>query len=171
MIQTVVPAQVTTVEDRIAGNLGLSQLLLLVTPIFISTAIYFLLPPFAHIAIYKLVLMTTIVFVCSLLAVRIKGTIVLFWITILLKYNLRPRYFVFDKSTLDGRDEYTSSVVLDKSIEETSKPKLARKLLSLSTADIVRLEGLIDNPAANLHFETNKKGGLYVRITEIKQEV
>lgn len=171
MKQTVVPAQVTTVEDRIAGNLGLSQLLLLVTPIFISTAVYFLLPPFAHLTIYKLVLMTTFVFVCSMLAIRIKGTIVLYWITILLKYNLRPRYFVFDKRTLDGREEYTSSIASDQTTEETSKPKLSRKLLSLSTAEIVRLESLIDNPAANLHFETNKKGGLYVRITEIKQEV
>ena len=40
MRTTVVPAQVTTVEDKIAGNLGLSQLLLLTLPVFGGSALF-----------------------------------------------------------------------------------------------------------------------------------
>lgn len=170
MKQTVVPAQVTTVEDRIAGSLGLSQLLILVAPIFIGTALYFLLPPFARASVYKLVIISSLFFICALLAIRIRGKIVLFWLAILLRYNLRPRFYVFDKRTLDGREEYAAAKEAEKQPETTAKPERTRKLLSLSTADIVKLEGLMENPAANLHFETNKQGGLYVRITEIKPE-
>jgi len=46
MKTTTVPAQVTTVEDRLAGNLSLTQLLLLVCPVFVSCLIYVVFPPF-----------------------------------------------------------------------------------------------------------------------------
>ena len=46
MKMTVVPAQVTTVEDRIIGSLGFSQILLLVIPIFVSAGVFALVPPF-----------------------------------------------------------------------------------------------------------------------------
>ena len=74
---TIVPAQVTTVEDRIAGNLGLSQLLLLTTPVFSGSLLYVVLPPVFHGAIYKLVLIVALFIICSLMAIRIKGKILL----------------------------------------------------------------------------------------------
>ena len=40
MKMTVVPAQVTTVEDRIIGNLGFSQILLLIVPVFAAAGIF-----------------------------------------------------------------------------------------------------------------------------------
>jgi hypothetical protein len=33
----VIPAQITTVEDRIAGNLNLTQILLLMIPVILGT--------------------------------------------------------------------------------------------------------------------------------------
>ena len=56
MKMTVVPAQVTTVEDRIIGSLGFSQILLLVIPIFVSAGVFALVPPFMGSAIYKYVI-------------------------------------------------------------------------------------------------------------------
>jgi len=50
---TVVPAQVTTVEDRIVGSLGFSQLVLIVTPVFIAAALFAVLPPAMGSAVYK----------------------------------------------------------------------------------------------------------------------
>src|SRR5258708_18652430 len=113
---TVVPAQVTTIEDRIAGNLGLSQLLLLIAPVFGSSAIYMILPPNMQSAPYKLVLIATLVFVGCLLAIRIKGKILLFWLAIIFRYNLRPKYYVFNKNSLANREQYEMSVT--KEIEE-----------------------------------------------------
>jgi hypothetical protein len=40
MKTTIVPAQVTTVEDRITARLTFTQLLLLVTPVFLSGAMF-----------------------------------------------------------------------------------------------------------------------------------
>src|SRR5947209_20569411 len=94
---TVVPAQVTTVEDRIVGSLGLSQILLLATPVFGGTMLYAILPPNFHSAIYKLIVIALLFATCGLMAIRIRGKILLLWLIVMLRYNLRPRYFVFNK--------------------------------------------------------------------------
>ena len=163
---TVVPAQVTTIEDRIAGNLGLSQLLLLAAPVFGGSALYAVLPPNMHYSVYKAVLMTLFLILCGLLSIRIKGKIILFWLAIILKYTLRPRYYVFSKNSLNGREQYLS-VEIKEEEPEVKPAKATRRKLSLSGSDLVNLQSLIDNPAANLSFE-NKKGLLYVRITEVE---
>lgn len=168
MKSTVVPAQITTVEDKIAGNLSLSQLLLLVTPAFIGCAIYVILPPFLDMAAYKAVLMAIVLTAFALLAIRIKDKILLQWALIILRYNVRPRYHVFDKNSSHLRD------VARTKPEETVKEPLAAKevkhvqLPQLSTADAVMLEGIIANPKANLRFMTDKKGALNVRFNEVK---
>lgn len=167
---TVVPAQVTTVEDRIAGSLGLSQIMLLAAPIFGGSALYVVLPPVGHSAIYKLVIIALLFFLCGLLAIRIKGKIVLLWLITLLRYNARPRYYLYNKRSLHGREDYRDSVLLELEDEPVVISRRLRDTLALSPADMVELEELIANPATNLSFETNKKGRLYVRITEIKQE-
>lgn len=61
------------------------------------------------------------------------------------------------------------SVTEDEQEVVVAERKSARTSLSLSIAEVMKLEHIMDNPAANLSFET-RKGGLYVRITEIKQE-
>jgi len=165
---TVVPAQVTTVEDRIAGNLGLSQLLLLVTPVFGGCILYVILPPVGHAAVYKFVLMFLLLFACSLLAIRVRGKIVLFWLAVIVSYNLRPRYYLFDKHSLNGRETYAAPAVAVKEPPQ-AKPERQPETPALSVAERVRVENLMVNPAANLAFET-RKGGLYVRIRQVKQE-
>src|SRR6266576_4782423 len=98
MRTSIVPAQITTVEDKVAGNLGLTQLLLLAAPVFISTATYIVLPPNLGAAAYKIVMMTVIAVVFGLLAIRIKGKILLLWAIMITRYNLRPRHYIFDKN-------------------------------------------------------------------------
>ena len=166
---TAVPAQVTTVEDRIAGKLGMSQIVLLFIPIIGGSLLYAGLPPVMHSSPYKLVLLTLLLCICGLLAIRIKGKIVLFWIAILLRYQLRPRYYVFDKRSLHGRKLYKDSV--GKVVEEET-PEIeerVRNVPALSLEDMIRVNDVISNPAANFAFEI-RKGGLYVRITEVEQE-
>ena len=66
-----IPAQVTTVEDRIAGNLNLTQLLLLASPLFLVAVIMFLLPPYGKYSLYKLIVAVIISSVSATLAIRI----------------------------------------------------------------------------------------------------
>jgi hypothetical protein len=167
---TVVPAQVTTVEDRIIGSLGVSQLLLLSTPIFGGTFAYAILPPLLHSAVYKLILIALMFAMGGLLAIRIKGKILLLWLVVILRYNLRPGYYVFNKRSLHGREQYNHPLKVDEAEDTKPVRRPVKRRLPLTAAELVRLYGLLENPAANVHFEIRKGGSLYVRATEVKQE-
>ncbi|MGH7158360.1 MAG: PrgI family mobile element protein [Candidatus Saccharimonadales bacterium] len=167
MKSTIVPAQITTVEDKIAGSLSLSQLLLLAAPAFIGTAMYILMPPMGKMSLYKIIVVAIVAFAFGLLAIRVKGKILLLWVMILLRYNLRPRYHIFDKndphlreSNLVITEEVTAPVVADEPTGES--------LPALSVAEAVQLENLIANPKASVQFLTDKKGALRVHFDEVK---
>jgi hypothetical protein len=167
MRTTTVPAQITTVEDKIAGELNIMQLLLLVAPVFGSAALYVGLPPFFASAPYKIVFIVSLFAVFGTLAIRIKGKIVLAWLLILVRYNARARYYLFNKNDIHMRD-IPKPEVQQEAVEktETKKAEVAPQP-RLSTADLVQIEQLITNPEANLHFRTDKKGALSVHITEV----
>ena len=164
---TVVPAQVTTVEDRIAGNLSVIQMALLALPVFGGSFLFAILPPFMDGALYKYVLLGLLVVVSGLLAIRIKGKILLSWLLIIVRYNLRPSLYVYDKRTLYGREVVKASTKNKEAVEKKAKERKA-KFPSVSVADTARIMKLIDHPAANLRFEVSKKGGLNVRYTQIE---
>lgn len=171
MRTTIVPAQVTTVEDRIAGKLGMTQLLLLITPIFGGSGIFVILPPFFAYATYKVVLITCMAVLCALLAIRIKGKILLFWAITLLRYNMRPRYYVFSKNSAHTREIAPPADIEDGSAEEaTAQAITPSRKINLSTVERIQIEDLLANPDANVHITTNKKGELRVHLTEIQQE-
>lgn len=168
MKTTVVPAQVTTVEDKIAGNLGVSQLLLITVPVFGGSAIFVVLPPFFSYSTYKVVLIVCIAALCGTLAIRVKGQILLLWAVILFRYNLRPRYYVFDKNDIYLREAEHESVETETAEEYTEARKVvAAPLPPLLTADIINAESILTNPAAKLRLEINRKGELSVHFTEV----
>ena len=165
---TVVPAQVTTVEDKIMGSLGLSQLLLLIAPVFIGGGCYIFLPPFSDFHPYKYLLVGVVAVLCVLLAIRIKGKLVASWIIVLLRYNLRPRLYVFNKNTAMFREQYEDvAPTKETATKEEAETNYHIPKLDFHTAAKVR--DLIDNPERRLRFESTKKGGLYVRLTEIEE--
>jgi hypothetical protein len=164
---TVVPAQVTTVEDRIMGNLGFSQLALFMLPLFVGAGLFALLPPMMRGSLYKYVVIVCISLLCCILAIRIKGKIILFWLITILRYNLRPKYYLFQKSTAMYREEYKQQKP-----EESEEAKNATKekvsLPKLAFHDAAFVLETINKPERNLRFEMTKKGGLHVRLTEIE---
>ena len=166
MRTTIVPAQITTVEDRIMGNIGVSQLMLFIAPLFVGGAFYMLLPPFFNYAVYKIVIAVCIAFVCAILAIRFKGKIVLFWLIALLLYNLRPQYYVLDKNDTHLRENEKSTIT-----QEASETEVAVKQRSttphLSTAELIQAEDILNDPAITPSYEINKRGELRVRLTEI----
>ncbi len=171
MRTTIVPAQVTTVEDRIAGKLGLSQLLLLITPIFGGSAIFVILPPFFTYAVYKVVLIVCVASLSALLAIRIKGKILLFWTITLLRYSTRPKYYLFNKNSAHTREIVPAAEMNDEASEETARQStLPLRKINLTTAERIQIEHLLTDPATNVHFTTNKKGELNVHLTEIQKE-
>jgi len=167
MKTTIVPAQVTTVEDKIAGNISMHQLLLLVVPIFIGSGLFVILPPFFSYAVYKVVMIAIIASICALLAIRIRGKILLFWLAVLLKYNLRPRYYIFNKNDSYLREDYDLTIQKEIEEEEEQGGMVYSLAPALSLSEVVTAEQLLANPNANFRLEINKKGRLSVHITEI----
>lgn len=168
MIQAIVPAQVTTVEDKVAGSLSLQQLVMLTTPIFLGCVIYVLLPPFFEFEPYKLVIIVSIFAVFATLAIRVKDRLLIQWIGIFIRYNQRPQFYVYNKNDCylrDVRDE-TPTVKVTKEAPKKSTPLVATPTIPLS--DKAKLEQIVTDSRANLTFRTNKKGGLDVHIQEIK---
>jgi hypothetical protein len=171
MRTTIVPAQVTTVEDRIAGRLGLTQMLLLIAPIFGGSAIFVVFPPFFAYAVYKVVLITCVATLSALLAIRIKGKILLFWAITLLHYNLRPRYYLFNKNSTHAREIVLPADIDDEPVEAAAaQTVMPVRKTSLTTAERVQIEDLLADPVADVYLTTNKKGELSVHLTEVKQE-
>lgn len=167
MRKTVVPAQVTTVEDKITGNLGLSQLVLLVLPVFGGSALFVVLPPFFSYATYKVVLIVCFAVLCATLAIRIKGKILLMWLVVILKYNLRPRYYIIDRKSSYLREE-AAPIELEANKEDMENKPVRTFNPRLAVHELVEVEKLLTNPDANLQLRTNRKGELSVHFTEIK---
>ena len=169
MKTTTVPAQITTVEDKIAGNLTLQQMVLLASPVFIDFALYAALPTMLKLNAYKLVLMSLVTLTASLLAIRVKSKILLIWAITIFNYNTRPGYYVFNKNNIYLRAQ--AAVLVDETEQQvapTVEQLTPQKVARLSEEDVFRLEHILANPSANLSFATNKKGGLYVSISEVK---
>jgi hypothetical protein len=168
MKSTVVPAQVTTVEDKIAGNLTFNQMLLMTTPVFVSGVIFAFLPPFMSLSGYKLVLAVTFALVCLTLAIRIKGRIVLSWIMVLSKYNARPRYYVYNKNDIHLRTTTNEQTNAPSKQSVKKKSTIKPNKIKLPMKKMVWAEEVAINPSAQLEFRTTKKGDLRVYIQEIK---
>lgn len=166
---TVVPAQITTVEDRVAANLSISQLMLLSAPMFIGALFYSILPPSMEFSLYKLIVISILTISCLALAIRIGGRIVLLWLILILRYNLRPKYYVLDKRSVFARDEKADARSLSKkgSIKKTTNTKLV-KLPRIGSRESTLIYTSLNNPISRLNFKTNKKGTLNVCIAEIQ---
>jgi hypothetical protein len=163
----IIPAQITTVEDKIAGNLSLTQLLLLVLPAFISALAYIALPPILSFSIYKLPMIFISIIICCSLAIRIKDKLIINWITIFVSYNVRPKFYVFNKNDAYLRD-------IDLPLNKKSRPifrkkvtRSAKKVIpTISPNDLVRLDDLISNPRYRFSIKSSGKGGMHVAFEQ-----
>lgn len=169
MKATVVPAQITNVEDRVAGNLGFSQLILFAVPVFGGALLYAILPPFMEYCLYKIIVIGVITVFSSILAIRIKGKIILLWLVVLLSYNFRPKLFLFNKCVVCYRKDYPETAkeftLGDKKIQLACPVTIPK----LGSREMTQLYVAMENPVNRLCFETNRKGKMNVRITEIQK--
>ena len=166
MKTAIVPAQITTVEDKITGNLSLSQIVLLAIPAFIAAAIYIVFPPTLKFVGYKLALVGLASLAMSSLAIRIRGKLVLHWLIVMTRFNLRPRYYVFNKNDLHLRHEPVEPKQPETKTPSPTKQTTNTIVHDITAADRVLIQNLLDDSNANLHFKSDKRGGLRVVITE-----
>lgn len=170
MKSTVVPAQITTVEDKIAGNLSVTQLMLLIAPVMLTGLLFAIVPPMIKLTAIKLTVALVFAFVCLTLAVRIKGTLLLNWLIIIGRYNLRPRRYVLDKN--DSYLRYIEPAHVNEQsvvVKDEAAPQVRPLKQQLAASEVIRLQTAIDDPRSQFQLFTSK-GGLHVRIQQIKED-
>lgn len=157
MRTTVIPAQITTVEDKIAANLNLTQIVLLLASLFIATFIYATFPPKLGFSIYKIPLFIVTFLTCGILALRIKGRVVLNWLFILSSYYFRPQYYIYNKNDLTTRDiQFVMKPRKAKVFHTKTVKEMERKSIKLSIAEMVRMEAVLANPKTSFTMRFKK---------------
>ena len=101
MKSTIVPAEITTIEDSITAKLNLTQVILLIIPIFLMAIIFAFIPPLMKLSLLKIVMSILVSVVISSLALRIGSRIVLNWLTLFLRYYLTPRVYLLSSPSLE----------------------------------------------------------------------
>ena len=165
MKTAVVPAQITTVEDKITSSLSLSQVILLTLPVFFGGISFIILPPSLHVSLYKLIVCGLLALICGMLALRIKGTIVLNLVFIFIRYVSRPKYFVFTKQSPFANHITTKQVVARPSVGRVHALTTTLANQPLSNDERLAAKNLINSSAAQISFKTNRKGRVNVLIT------
>lgn len=168
MRNRVIPAQITTVEDKIAGNLSLTQVLILLSPVLLTTLVYIVIPPTMDFNWYKLIATALLSIVCVSLAIRIKGKIVLQWIAILARYNLRPKYYIFNKNTTFAREIYLTEKKPAKKQPVVTAKEEASSLENLSVREMLDLQNLLNKKDFDLTYNISGKGGLNVAFEKVR---
>lgn len=167
MRRSVVPAQITSVEDKIAGNISVSQAILFGIPVVSAFGLATLLPPHGQFVGYKYVIISLLAVLFGSLAIRIGGRIVFDWIRVLIRYAHRPRYYIHDKNSSvcrNGGYEARPSMKR-KAINSTVREK-EKVRLTAEDSDIIRFEQLSRMSNSFVGFEVGKKGELHVRVQE-----
>lgn len=168
----IIPAQITTVEDKIAGNLNFTQVILLMLPVFWGATVYIMLPTPLHLNWYKDILIGIATFTSLILAIRIKDKLIFEWLKILLRFNLRPKYYVFNKN--DAYLRRIDTVLFKEEKDKDAKPAPVpdtnqTKKPGLSLPDFVHFESLINTKKLNLSYKPHKKGGLNVAFEQVER--
>lgn len=94
MKSSIVPAQVTSHEDTITANLTLTQIILLIIPVFICTLVLSTIPPFMHLTLVKLIIALFISLPFLILSLRINGTLVLALFKLRVSFYSRPHLYL-----------------------------------------------------------------------------
>lgn len=167
MKTTVVPAQITSVEDRIAGNFTFSQVILLIFALLISAALYVVIPPRTGFSAIKLSLIVINLIIFCGLAVRWNGKIVAQWLVVYFQFTNRPRIYTFTKNDLASR-WIPAETVEKKKVKKKVEEKAVTTETPLTLSEQLKLQSLIDNRSLTMSFELSKKGGVNVSLTPTK---
>jgi len=147
---SIVPAEMTSVKDKIIGNLELKQILLLATPLIFAIFTYIAIPPFNKTNSPKIILFIVFSFISSILSINISGELVLEIIINGFKYLIRPKIHLSTIKNLE--DEILEDLKNNEISMENSRPPEIKDRIKL------------DLPKGYVAFYFNRKGALDVRF-------
>ena len=158
MRTTIIPAQITTVEDKIAGSLNMTQILIMMVPILWTALVYLLLFPAMKLVPYKLALIILVTISCLTLAFRIKDKIVAEWLGVLIRFRIRPKYYLFNKNDLVGRTLDIPELPTELAhIKRRVKKFVKNENEEIDITSLVKLEHIIKSGKVALTYQFSKK--------------
>lgn len=168
MRTAIIPAQITSVEDKI-GKLSIQQATLLGLPLLSGFGLAAILPPSGSLSLYKIVIVGALFVICGILAVRVQERIIMQWLILFIRYSNRPQYYVYNKNSAYLRDTKTPDIpeLAEESIALRSKRQPARGI-TIAQHEFARIDRYMKNPKTSLKFEVGKKGELYVKVAEVE---
>ena len=98
-----------------------------------------------------------------------QGKIILLWLFVLFRYNLRPKLYLFNKRVCNFREDYPEPPKEPMPKASTAKLDAPVELVKLGSKEQAHLYVALDDPVNRLCFEMNKKGGLNVRISKVQE--
>lgn len=166
MRSTIIPAQITTIEDKIAGNLNFTQILLLMIPVFTSLVLYAFIAPQLELTPAKIGLSIIVFGLSIILSMRYRGKVLLDWLIIYSRYSLRPGYYLFDKNDRYLRDIYLPEVKLPpKPLEAVNQPKQTTHP-TYTMNQVVYFDDLLSHHQLNIALN-QRKGGFDVAYQQV----
>jgi hypothetical protein len=157
MRSTIIPAQITTVEDKIVGSLNVSQILLLLFPVFATFILYAFFPPEMNLATYKVGLAIIIAVTSVFLAIRYRDKIIAKWLIVLFRFYCRPNFYLNDKN-----DESERIIDLPP-VKEVAKGQVSTKPYpenihsEVSISDLIKLNKILRSKRLAVSFEYGRK--------------
>lgn len=167
MKTTVVPAQITTVEDKIAGSLTFVQIMLLVMALIFGTVLYATIPPRLHLSTFKIILVILQFMFFGGLAIRINGKILADWLIVYLRFASRPRIYIFTKNDLNSRDVPIEVAIIKKSREMIKEQAGEQDEKETKPVKNIEYRNMLDHSAMTISVKPSKKGGLDVSLRKI----
>lgn len=164
MKTTVVPAQITTVEDKIAGSLTLPQIVIMVMAMVIGSLIYAIITPKLHYGNVKMVLIVIELIFFGGLAFRVNGKIVGEWLVVILCFKTRPRRYVFTKNDVVYREITATDENLAISDHEEEAIEIEQETKYLTLKEKLNIEKIFEDDTLSISFKPSKKGGLDVAL-------
>lgn len=164
-MRSVVPAQITSIEDKLTGNFTIRQFAILMIPLFLGMNALVLLPPVATIAPYKWFVIFLLAMVFIPLVIRVRDKIVIDWLFIYGKFYMRPHYYVYNKNTTYLRNTGAQKTRESKEKGESVEPKrIHLTTKALPHLEQNRIESMLRNDELDISFEFKKKGKLDVIV-------
>jgi hypothetical protein len=156
MRTTIIPAQITTVEDKIAGSLNMTQILILMFPVLWTAIVYLIFYPAMKLTLYKLPVISVVAVICVILILRIKDKIIAEWLGVLLKFRLRPKYYLFNKNNLTERTIDIPDLPVEfVAVKKTVKVSVKAKNTDIKLSDLIKLENFISS-GKSVRYQFNK---------------
>jgi hypothetical protein len=148
---SIVPAEMTSIQDKIIGDLNMNQVILLSTPLIFTILVYLFIPPFSKLSLLKIIVCSISIISLAILSIKIDGKIFLEHLKILNSFFNRPRIYLNTISEIQPDIDISIENEIENNIITPPEILDREKIFNLKKKD-------------KLIFNLNKKGDLDAKV-------